>query len=170
MPLPPAAAFQADPQWFSKLLASVLAKATTILGTNAPSRVYVSAGVPVPDCGQLTVHAERFRPSQSLTRSQSSPAGTQQIASVADVVVTLYRCAQSLTREGDIPTAESLDADGKAMADIGATLWMGLLIATVDRSLFPELVQPEVLWRECVQLSPQAGFAGWKATMEVSLT
>lgn len=170
MPIPPAPPFQADAQWFSKLLAAVLAKAVVILGANAPARSYVSAGVPVPDCGQLTVHAERFRPSQPLTRSQGIPAGTKQIASVADVVVTLYRCAQSLDQEGGIPTASSLDADGRTMGDIGATLWMGLLVATIDRSLFPELVQPEVLWRGQEQLTPQAGLAGWKATLEVSLT
>jgi hypothetical protein len=170
MPTPPAPPFAADPQWFSKLLDAVLAKAVAILGANAPTRAYVAAGTPVPDCGQLTVHAERFRPSQPLTRSQAEPQGVKQIASVADVVVTYYRCASSLSPEGQIPDEATLDADGKAMADIGATLWLGLIGATIDRSLFPALVQPEVLWRDCAQLSPQANLAGWKATLEVSLT
>lgn len=170
MPTPPAPPFQTDPLWFSKLLGSVLSKAQAILGVNTPSRAYVSAGTPVPDCGQLTVHAERFRPSSPLTRTQSDPRGTKQIAYVADVVVTYYRCVSSLSQEGGIPDQATLDADGRVMADIGAALWLGLILATVDQSLFPELVKPEVLWRDSVQLTPQAGLAGWKATMEVSLT
>lgn len=170
MPVPPAPSFLADPQWFSKLLASVLAKAVVVLGPNAPTRAYVAAGTPVPDCGQLTVHAEGFRPSQRLTHTQNEPMGTKQIAHVADVVVTYYRCIAAASAENGMPETATLDSDGKVMADIGATLWIGLLVATIDRSLFPELVQPEVLWREQAQLSPQAGLAGWKATMEVSLT
>lgn len=157
------------PPWFSEFLKSVLAKSLVILGANAPGRSYVSTGTPIPDCGQLTVHADRFRPSQKLTGSQTDPRGTREIVTVCDVIVTYYRCVTTLMTGGAIPDADVLDADGVALSDIGATLWFGLIGATLDGTLFPALVRPAVLWRDAVQINPQSGLAGWRATMEVTV-
>lgn len=153
--------------WFSDFLTTVLTKAAALLGDDAPDRRYVSPGTPVADCAQLTVHAERLRPSRTPTTSQSSPS--IEIVTVSDVIVTLYRCVTSLTADSGIPETAVLNADGVAMSDIGAKLWFGLLAATVDGTLFPAIVRPLVLWRDIAQVSPQSGLAGWRATMEVTL-
>lgn len=155
------------PPWFSDFLTAVLTKAVEVLGADAPPRQYVSPGTPAPDCGQLTVHAERFRPSKQPTSSQSVPS--IEVVTVCDVIVTYYRCVASLTAESGIPDATVLNADGVAIANAGVKLWFGLLAATVDGTLFPALVRPLVLWRDNAQISPQSGLAGWRATMEVTL-
>lgn len=165
----PAHPILSDPQWFSKFLATVLAKSVSILGADAPTRTYVSPGTPVPDCGQLTVHFERVRASQRPTQGQQNPMGTHAVVTVADVVITLQRCVQSLTPAGDIPTAETLDEAGRDLGDLAQLLWFGLLAATLDGTLFPTQERPPVLWRDMTQVAPQAGMAGLRATMEVTL-
>lgn len=159
-----------DEHAMSAFLDGILTKAKEILGSDVPPRSFVAAGVPVMDCGQLTVHAEKFRPSQQLTRSQQAPTGTKEIVTVCDVVVTLFRCVTSLTQEAEIPDAVTLDTEGKAQADVGFKLWFGLLAATLDGSLFPAQFRPTVLWRDGVQINPASGLSGWKMTAEVTLS
>lgn len=168
-PATPAPPILSDPHWFSAFLDKVLSVSLALLGPAAPSRAYVSAGPPAPDCGQLTVHWDKLRPTARPTRSQQDPGGTKEIVSVADVVVTLQKCVTALTPEGGIPDAATLTAEGKAIADSVQALWFGLLAATLDGTLFPTQQRPPVLWRDLSQLTPQSGLAGCRATMEVTL-
>lgn len=168
-PVTPAPPILSDPLWFSKFLGTVLSVAATSLGAAAPSRRYVAAGLPAPDCNQLVVHWDRIRPTQRPTQSQSSPVGTHEIVSVADVMITLHKCVTALTADNQIPDATTLDAEGRAFADSAQAMWFGLLAATIDGTLFPTQQRPPVLWRDMIQLAPQAGLATARATMEVTL-
>ena len=162
-----------DSLWLGEFLAAVLTRAAVVLGADAPPRRYVSAGEPVPDCNQLTVHTSALRPGagagNELTRPQLLPKASLLVVTVADIQVTLWRCVHGVSDHG-APHAHDLDDDGRTMARLGQALWYGLAAESIDGTLWPLQVKPVVLWRTCAQVAPQAGIAAWKMTGEVSLT
>lgn len=166
-----------DALWLGAWLDAVLARAAVVLGADAPARRYVSAGEPVPDCDQLTVHVERLRTGagafNELTRPQVLPKASLLVVTVAEVQITLWRCTGAAIQDGDpprLPTAAALHDAGITMARLGQALWYGLTQESIDGTLWPLQVKPVVLWRAATQVAPQAGIAAWKMTGEVSLT
>jgi hypothetical protein len=159
-----------NPNWLGQFLEAILAAAVTVLGADAPPRRFVSAGRPVPDCGQLTVNLTAIRSSgQPFTRPAILPQGSLEYTPVATLDVTLYECVAVATERG-APTVASMNADGLRFADLGQRLWYGLIQKTVDGTLFPLQLKPSILWRDMTPIDPQAGFAGWRLPGEISLT
>jgi hypothetical protein len=162
-----------DTAWLGTWLGLVLQRAAFVLGPDAPARRYVSAGEPVPDCDQLTVHVDRLRPgggaAVELTRTQFLPKASLLVVTVAEMQITLWRCVHAVDENG-LPSAAALDSDGITMARLGQALWYGLTAESIDGALWPLQTKPVVLWRAIQQVAPQAGIAAWKMTGEVSLT
>ncbi len=168
-----------DTLWLGTWLTDVLAAAAAVLGSDAPPRRYVSAGEPVPECNQLTVHISQLRPAGGgagvqLTRPTLIPQASLEFVPVAEFQVTLWRCVHATVGDSNgravVPTSADLNADGVMMARLGQALWYGLVQASIDGTLWPLQNKPAVLWRSLAQVAPQAGIAAWKMTGEVSLT
>lgn len=161
-----------DDLWLVTFLQAILDSAAAALADLAPARRFVSPGLPVPDCSQLSVHLVDIRPAQIDTQTQSRPHATKEAVAVADVMVVLYRCVPGLIEGApSAPSAGALDGEGKAMAQSAQRLLFGLMAAALGGTLVPAnvLTHPSVLFRAAEQITPQAGLAGWRMTMEVKL-
>jgi len=172
MPYPP---LWTDPFYLYHLCNNILQFAASLLNP-PPERLYVSHGPPPWDAGlddsgcrsQLTVGVDRVRSSVQPTLNQLLPQGSKQTVPVADIELTLLRCAVTMTGR-EIPGASILDDEAQQLAMEGQALWGGLVTASMDGTLFPNMYTGQFIWRGMEAVGPNGGLAGWKMTLEVGL-
>jgi hypothetical protein len=131
--------------------------------SDAPDRVFVSHGPPVPECkdGQLSVHAAYVRFEGDRSSCYVQP--------VYGLVVTLYRCVPTPSAGGrTLPTAEAMTESAEGLA-IDAQALVSRLVGNCADA-FPSLTQPckAVTWTPgLLPVRTEGGLGGWTLGLEV---
>ena len=140
--------------------------------TGAPSRQFVSAGMPAFDCEQLTVHAGGTTEAYTLPVEPPMQPGlrasTTAAVNLVQMTVTIIRCATVQQNTKQSPPAASLDQDAqKTLADLWV-IWNHLYTLKKADTLFPP-DHRHMFFDPAVALPIQGGMAGWEIPFRVQL-
>jgi len=164
------------PQDLYDLMNELLDASVLVLGTDVPSRAFVTVANPVleigqGDCGcdQLTVHATTIN--EATTLPFGLGAGTRQRqdfrVNLIGLAVTITRCVPTLDNNGNPPSVASSDAAAQQASQDIWTLWNELWNMARDNELFT--VCEEVYFDGATPVVAQGGCAGWRLSLRVQL-
>ena len=145
------------------------ALATTPAG--ALGRAYVSPGVPVWDCDQVTVHVGGPVIADTQPTSPAMAPGLRityvDVLNVVNLTATVLRCIPILDEEGAPPPAAELDAAARVVdADLWA-IWNHLRHYKATGALFPP-TQRELFIDAAASIAA-GGVGGWQIPIRVTL-
>ncbi len=148
------------------------AEALTFSLLGAPTRQFVSAGMPAFDCEQLTVHAGGTTEAYTLPVEPPMQPGLRasvtQKLNLVQMTVTIIRCTTVIQDTKSVPPASKLDKDAQnTLADLWV-IWNHLFTLKKADTLFPPQFR-EMFFDPAVALPIQGGIAGWEIPFRVEL-
>lgn len=152
----------------------LLGASVAILGPAAPTRRFVSIGVPAYDCDQLTVHCSAF--TAAATSPQSAARDTHHRRAVlyeATFVVTVLRCYQAsaepslLDPEIRIPPSAALQGVAEQVYGDVWGLWTGLWAAMKAGTLW---AGRGAALGAAVPVDEQGALSGWTIPVSTEIS